>query len=172
MKIIIQVANSDQLPELVHMARTSFLQAYSSNNELENVHAYLEEAFTLEQLTKEMKGEGSTFFVAMENEKIIGYIKVNQTPSQTDIHDPESLEVSRLYVLQDYLGAGIGLMLVNKAIEFAKELQKKYVWLGVWEENARAIRFYQKHGFEKFGEHPFPFGNIIQRDWLMKKSIA
>jgi len=165
---IIRKATSNDLGDLLHMARTSFLQAFTAGNKPENVTAYLKEAFTLEQFEKEMTNPASTFLVAEMEGEIIGYVKVNQVPAQTDVHDPESLEIARLYVLEDFLGLGLGQKLLDTAISLAKQNGKKYLWLGVWEHNARAIRFYEKNGLRIFGSHPFPFGDEVQTDFMMR----
>ncbi|MBN7811599.1 GNAT family N-acetyltransferase [Algoriphagus sp. H41] len=165
---MIRKAQTQDLGDLVHMARTAFLQAFTAGNKPENVSAYLEEAFTPSQLETELSNPASTFFVAEDGDEIVGYLKVNQTPAQTDIHDPESLEISRLYVLEEHLGSGLGKKLLDTAIDFGKQNGKKYLWLGVWEHNARAIRFYEKNGLRIFGSHPFPFGDEIQTDHLMR----
>jgi len=133
--------------------------------------AYMKKAFTLQNMCEEMSNPASTFFVAEIEGEIAGYCKVNRVPAQTDLHDPDSLELARLYVLQDYLGLGLGPQLLEKAFDFGRESQLKYIWLGVWEKNARAIRFYEKNGLQKFGDHPFPFGDEIQTDWLMKREL-
>lgn len=165
---VIRTATQDDLGDLLHVARTAFLQAFTAGNKPENVSAYLEEAFTLEQFGKELSEPASTFFVADLEGELIGYLKVNLVPAQTDIQDPKSLEVSRLYVLEDFLGLGLGKMLLDVAIDFGKQNQKEYLWLGVWEKNARAIRFYEKNGLRTFGSHPFPFGDEVQTDYLMR----
>lgn len=171
MNYTIRKSIESDLPKLVEMARISFLQAFTAGNKLENVKAYMQEAFTLQNMREEMVNPASTFFIAEIEDEIVGYCKVNRVPAQTDVHDPESLEISRLYVLQDYLGLGLGVQLLERAFDFGRENQLKYIWLGVWENNARAIRFYEKNGLTKFGEHPFPFGDEIQTDWLMKKEL-
>lgn len=150
------------------MGRTAFLQAFTAGNKPENVQSYLNEAFTLEQFEKELANPASTFFVAELDGEIIGYTKVNLVPAQTDLQDPESLEIARLYVLEEHLGSGLGKRLLDTAGSFAKQNQKKYLWLGVWEMNARAIRFYEKNGLRIFGSHPFPFGDEVQTDFLMR----
>lgn len=166
--ILIRKAIPEDLGDLLHVARTAFLQAFTAGNKPENVTAYLEEAFTPEQFVKELSNPGSTFFLAELGEQLIGYTKVNLVPAQTDVHDPQSLEIARLYVLEDHLGSGLGKKLLETAIDFAKQNEKKYLWLGVWEMNVRAIRFYEKNGLRIFGSHPFPFGDEIQTDYLMR----
>lgn len=170
-EITIREAQISDLVPLLEMARKAFLEAFTAGNKFENVHAYLNEALTQSQFAKEMKHPASTFLVAAQKNQIIGYTKVNLTPAQTDIHDPESLEIARLYVLEDFLGSGLGKKLLDRAIHFAQQKSKKYVWLGVWERNQRAIRFYEKNGFAKFDTHPFPFGDEVQTDWLMRKEL-
>ncbi len=167
----IRKAQASDLSALLDVARKSFLQAFTANNKLKNVLAYLDFAFTESQFSKEMAVEASSLYIAILNENIIGYTKFNVTPAQTDIHDPNSLEIARLYVLEDFLGLGLGKLFLDQAITFGRKHQKKYIWLGVWEHNPRAIRFYQKHGFVKFDTHPFPFGDEIQTDWLMRLDI-
>ncbi|WP_297337006.1 GNAT family N-acetyltransferase [Algoriphagus sp.] len=167
-KITIVPAEINDLPDVLSLARTAFIQAFTSGNKPENVQHYLNEAFTLTQLKKEFEIPSSHFFLAKGEDQLLGYLKVNETPSQTDIQDPESLEIARLYVLEDYLGRGVGPALLNFAMELARQKAKNYLWLGVWEKNARAIRFYEKNGLRIFGSHPFPFGDEVQTDYLMR----
>ena len=164
-------ANLSDLPELLMLARTSFLQAFTAGNKPENVQAYLDEAFTETRLTQELEHPASTFLVASLAGKLVGYTKLNLSAAQTDVQDPDSVEVARLYTLQDVWGTGLGQLLLDAAFAFAKLEGKTWLWLGVWEHNARAIRFYEKNGLRIFGSHPFPFGDEIQNDWLMRLEV-
>lgn len=83
-----------------------------------------------------------------------------------------ALEIARIYAVSSMIGKGIGSVLMEKSIEIAKEKEKKCVWLGVWQENQRAIDFYTRWGFEKFASHDFILGDDVQKDWLMKKMIS
>ncbi|SFB44576.1 GNAT family N-acetyltransferase [Algoriphagus aquimarinus] len=168
MPYLIRKANYADLNSLVEMARTSFVQAFTEGNKTENVNAYLEEAFTEEQFTEELENPASVFFLLEVDGDLAGYAKVNFVPAQTDLHDNSSLEVARLYLLEKYIGMGLGKVLLNHTINFAKLNRKKYLWLGVWEKNKRAIKFYEKHGLSIFSSHPFPFGDELQTDFLMK----
>jgi ribosomal protein S18 acetylase RimI-like enzyme len=159
------------LESLLDVAQTSFVQAFTEGNKPENVQAYLSQAFTPVQLENEWGNPASTFLLASLEGKLVGYTKVNLAAAQTDVQDPESLEVARLYTLEEVWGKGVGQFLLDAALSFAKEKGKTFVWLGVWEHNARAIRFYEKNGFKTFGSHPFPFGDEIQNDWLMRVEV-
>jgi ribosomal protein S18 acetylase RimI-like enzyme len=159
------------LAPLLEVAQTAFVQAFTEGNKPENVQAYLSQAFTLLQLEKEWRNPASTFLLASLEGKLVGYTKVNLAAAQTDVQDPDSLEVARLYTLEEVWGRGVGQFLLDAALAFAKEKGKTFVWLGVWEHNARAIRFYEKNGFKTFGSHPFTFGDEIQNDWLMRVEV-
>ena len=167
----LRVAEFADLAALLDLAQTSFVQAFTEGNKPENVQAYLSQAFTTVQLEKEWKNPASTFLLASLEGKLVGYTKVNLAAAQTDVQDPDSLEVARLYTLEEVWGRGVGQFLLDAALDFAKEKGKRFVWLGVWEHNARAIRFYEKNGFKAFGSHAFPFGDEVQNDWLMRKGI-
>ena len=164
-------ATLSDLPELLALARTSFLQAFTVGNKPENVQAYLAQAFTEDKLTKEMQEPASTFIVASLGGKLVGYTKLNLAAAQADVQDPTSVEVARLYTLEEVWGKGIGQLLLDAGINFARQEGKTWLWLGVWEHNARAIRFYEKNGLRIFGSHPFPFGDEIQTDWLMRVEL-
>ena len=100
-----------------------------------------------------------------------GYAKINYTPAQSDINDPESVEVERIYVRKEYEGKGLGKVLMEYVFQQAKQNRKKYVWLGVWEKNVNAITFYEKMGFKQAGQHLFQIGNELQSDLIMKKIV-
>jgi ribosomal protein S18 acetylase RimI-like enzyme len=74
-------------------------------------------------------------------------------------------------VLNEYHGKKVGQLLYDKAIQVATLMQVDYVWLGVWEENQRALSFYKKNGFVEFDKHIFKLGEDEQTDIMMKLSL-
>ena len=90
---------------------------------------------------------------------------------QTDIHDEQSLEIERIYVSKEFQGEGLGRCLMEKAISTAIRRKKKYVWLGVWEKNEKALRFYKRNGFYQIGTHSFVMGDDEQTDYIMRKDL-
>ncbi len=111
--------------------------------------AYLEKAFHLTQLEKELSNKASQFFFVYCNNEIAGYLKVNTDEAQTEKMGDESLEIERIYIKNEFQKHGLGKYLFNKAMEIAKELNKKKIWLGVWEKNENAIVFIRKWGLFK-----------------------
>lgn len=129
---------------------------------------YLETAFSTEKVQGELSDENAAFYFAEFENEIIGYLKVNYGDSQTEIKSEKALEIERIYVVREFHGKQVGQMLYEKAIELAKQINAEFVWLGVWEQNPRAIRFYEKNGFKAFDKHIFRLGNDEQIDIMMK----
>jgi ribosomal protein S18 acetylase RimI-like enzyme len=167
----IRQANLEDLSALQAIGRQTFAETYLDGNTEENMAAYLEEGFSEEKLGKELRNENSQFYVAIQADEVIGYLKVNLGDAQNEKQDPDALEIERIYVLQKYQGKQVGTLLYMQAVAIAKARKSAYIWLGVWEENPGAIRFYEKNGFVEFGEHIFQLGDDAQRDVLMKKSL-
>lgn len=87
------------------------------------------------------------------------------------MNDQKSLEVERIYIGKEYYGKGVGQLLLDFALQIAKQQQMDYVWLGVWEENYRAIQFYLKNRFITFDKHVFMLGEEVQNDFMMKLEL-
>lgn len=161
----------EDLEKLQIIGRQTFKETFSESNSEVNMKIYLEEGFSKEKLTAELEDKNSEFYFAVFNDVVIGYLKVNFGMSQTELKDNKALEIERIYVLKEFHGKSVGQLLYNKAIEIAKLKKSAYVWLGVWEENPRAISFYKKNGFIEFDKHIFKLGNDEQTDIMMKLKL-
>ncbi len=161
----------NNLAQLQQIGRQTFFETFSLGNTQENMAQYLEEEFTNEKLTSELLDINSEFYFATLDNNIIGYLKLNFENSQTEIQDDKALEIERIYVLKEFHGKNVGQLLYNKAIQIARQKKADYIWLGVWEENPRAINFYKKNGFIAFDKHIFKLGDDEQTDIMMKLNL-
>lgn len=164
---IVSVTQND-IDQLQKIGRQTFFETFSAGNTEDNMTKYLNEGFSIEKLTDELSNKNTSFYFAKYNNKIIGYLKLNFGPSQTELKDDNALEIERIYVLKAFHGKNVGQQLYEKAIQIARQANAGYVWLGVWEENPRAIHFYRKNGFVEFDKHIFKLGNDEQTDIMMK----
>lgn len=169
--IEIRKAGPADLQQLQAIARQTFFETYSVYNTEENMKKYLEEDFGTSRLSSELTDPDSQFYLVFSSGKTIGYLKLNSGKAQTELKDHNAVEIERIYVSKDFHGKKIGQLLYEKALEVAINARASYLWLGVWEKNPRAIRFYQKNGFEEFGKHIFKLGEDEQVDFLMKKML-
>jgi Acetyltransferases len=157
-----------EVDQLQKIGKRTFIETFASENTEENMSKYLRNGFSLTKLKRELTKKESQFYFAEIRNEIIGYLKINTGQTQTELKDNDSLEIERIYVLKEFHGKGVGQIIINKVLEIAKLKRVKYVWLGVWEENPRAIRFYEKNGFVSFDKHIFKLGADIQTDIMMK----
>lgn len=164
-------ATTNDIAQLQTIGRQTFYETFSGSNNEENMKSYLEEGFSEEKLKSELSDENAEFYFAMFENKVIGYLKLNFGASQTELKDEKALEIERIYVLQEFHGKKVGQILYDKAIEVAQQKNADYVWLGVWEENPRAISFYKKNGFVEFDKHIFKLGDDEQTDIMMKLDL-
>lgn len=162
---------TNEIDQLQKIGRQTFYETFSTGNTQENMQKYLDERFSIEKLTAELNDKNAIFYFAQLENKIVGYLKINFGDSQTELKDDKSLEIERIYVLKEFQGKKIGQILYDKAIEIAKQKDADYIWLGVWEENPRAIKFYKKNGFIEFDKHIFKLGNDEQTDIMMKLKL-
>jgi diamine N-acetyltransferase len=174
MDLQIRLATNEDVETLTEMARKSFYDTFHDHpkNAPEDMQSYMDEAFTVEAYAAELADKDSIFFVAEIENEIVGYAKLKQNSREEEISGENPIELVRLYASHDFIGKGIGKSLMLKCLEFAKEMGHDIIWLGVWEYNHLAQKFYTKFGFAKCGEHIFQLGTDPQTDWLMQRSVA
>ncbi|MGJ7922572.1 GNAT family N-acetyltransferase [Neobacillus sp. LXY-4] len=156
---------------LQEISYETFIETFKDQNSPENMNAYLERAFNIKQLEKELTNISSHFFFVYVNNDVAGYLKVNINDAQSEEMGDESLEIERIYIKNKFQKLGIGKVLLNKALENAIDFNKKKIWLGVWEKNENALAFYKKMGFVQTGAHSFYMGDEEQIDFIMTKEL-
>ncbi len=132
---------------------------------------YMEKAFNIEVVSAELSEENSIFLIAESENEAVGYAKITLGTFEEDIKAKRPLELNRLYAKTDFIGKGVGQQLMDECFKIAADKKCDAVWLGVWEYNPRAIRFYEKQGFRKVGSHVFLLGTDPQIDLLMQKNL-
>ena len=166
--IEIKKANLEDLISIQIVGKQSFIETFTDNNTPENIEKYLQESFNTAQITLEINNPESLFYLAFSENEPIGFLKVNLGGAQTESLYKNTLEIQRIYVLKAFHGKKIGQLLLDKALEIAKQHLVDYIWLGVWEQNHKALHFYNKNGFVTFDKHIFVLGNDQQTDLIMK----
>ncbi|WP_078427432.1 GNAT family N-acetyltransferase [Alkalihalobacterium alkalinitrilicum] len=171
MTITIKKCTFEDLRKLQEISCETFNDTFKDQNSPENMKAYLERAFNIKQLEKELSNSSSEFFFVYLKNEVAGYFKVNTNDAQSEPMGEETLEIERIYIKNNFQKHGLGKYLLNKAMEIAMEQSKKKVWLGVWENNENAIVFYKKMGFVHTGSHSFYMGDEEQMDLIMTKTL-
>lgn len=171
MTISLKKCTIEDLRKLREISYQTFDETFKDQNSPKNMKTYLEQAFNLKQLEKELSNVSSQFFFVYYNDEVAGYLKVNINDAQSEEMGDESLEMERIYIKNKFQRHGLGKYLLDKAMEIVIERNKKKIWLGVWEKNENAIAFYKKMGFVHTGSHAFYMGDEEQIDLIMMKTL-
>ena len=169
--ISIKKASLSDLDTLQKIGKQTFMETFESVNTPENIANYLEQSFNRNQLTTELNNPDSQFYLAVLDQEVIGYLKINFGKAQTELINEHALEIHRIYVLHQFHGKKVGQLFIDEVLKIVKQKPVAYIWLGVWEENHRAIAFYTKNGFTPFDKHIFTLGDDVQTDLLMRRQI-
>ena len=159
-------------PVIAEIGRTTFVETYADQTSAEDVQEHLAHAYSRDRVDAELAEPDSTFFVAKVGDAVAGYLKVNRGLAQTELREVTGFEIESLYVLKAFKGQGVGTLLLNKAFEEAHRGGAEYVWLGVWERNSPARRFWKRMGFVEFDSHAFRFGSVEHTDLMMRRELG
>lgn len=172
-EILISQANLYDTQPLTDLAYTTFWDAFAAHpkNAPDDLAHYMRQAFNIEQITTELADPKSIFLIAEIENELAGYAKIIIDNIEPGITAERPIELSRLYSQQKFLGQGVGQTLMDACFERAKEENRDVMWLGVWEYNPRAQRFYEKNGFRVASSHTFLLGSDPQTDLLMQREI-
>jgi diamine N-acetyltransferase len=172
MLISVKEASISDAEVISKLSSETFFETYSWYNTPENMREYTQKHFSVEQTKKDFSEPNTHFFLASHNNEIIGYAKLRVFENPRELAGKRHIEIERIYVQKKHHDKKAGYAIIKKCMEFAKSENYEIIWLGVWEQNHRAIKFYERVGFEKFGEHNFQLGNDLQKDYLLEMNLA
>ena len=161
----------EEIDHLMTLSKETYYQAFKAFNTRENMDHYVKKAFSKEQFLAEMRDQHTSFYFGIYQNQRISYLKLNEYDISSEGHQRPSIEIQRLYVQSDAQNLGMGHFLMEEAIKIARDKGFTFIWLGVWEHNEKALRFYEKFNFEHIGSHTFLMGEDPQQDHLLGRII-
>lgn len=171
MSIHLQKITKNNVQDLQEVSIQTFTETFKDNNSEKSLNDYLNTAYELTKLEKELENPHSEFYFAYFNNELAGYLKININDAQSEKMGENALEVERICIKKSFKRRGIGRHLIETAEQLAKKYQKNLMWLGVWEYNPKAIAFYETLGFKVIGAHSFFMGEEEQTDLIMSKQL-
>jgi diamine N-acetyltransferase len=171
MEITIRRILLNDATDLAEISRQTFYDTFTGTCTEEDMQNFLEQYFNLVQVQRELTNPDDYYFFAEVEGKPVGYLRFMEDYKNWPlVKQWKALELKRLYVLKEFHGKGIAQQLMDFFILFAQQNKYQLVWLGVWEHNIRAQKFYEKYGFVNSGHtHDFPIGDTAQTDnWFWK----
>ncbi len=161
----------ENIPVLRRMAIETQIDTFGEFNTVENMNAFIQEAYSVEQFEREFNEAGSIYYVAWDGLELAGFLRLRLSREAEPFLGINSIEIQRLYVNRSFQGKKVGRSLMLQALAYARDRKFEWIWLGVWERNFKAQAFYEKWGFKRFSEHIFMMGDDPQTDWLLKRRV-
>jgi len=164
----IRPADAADADGVAAFAARTFRDTFGQDNSVEDMSAYLASAYGADKQTVELSSPDVLTLLAEEGGATIAFAMVRRNgPMPACVTEPDPVELWRFYVDRPWHGRGVAPVLMDAAIDAARALGGRSIWLGVWERNARAIAFYRKHAFVDVGSHDFMVGSDRQTDRVL-----
>jgi ribosomal protein S18 acetylase RimI-like enzyme len=167
----IRRASSADADLVARIASRTFIETFGPMNTAEDMHAYVAEAFEIGRVRAELEDPASVTLLLDVDSTPAGYARLHEGVAPHEIDALAPIELVRLYVDSAHHGSGAGAALMDASLSLARDRARDVMWLGVWERNHRAQKFYTKWGFERIGEQVFRLGSDEQTDWLMARRV-
>lgn len=176
MGALIREAKSQDAPAIAQLGFKVFSDTFGYSVPPADLQSYLTECYTTSAILADLTNHNKDTIIVCPRDRpdhILGFAILTRGTSEPCIRhlSGPTIELQRLYVEPDSHGQGLGKLLVTQVEAIARQQGFKAIWLGVWEENVKAQRVYERLGYERVGEHDFLTGSCRQTDWIMIKQL-
>lgn len=169
MTIRYREAGPDDAQAVADVFKASFVDTFGHLYRREDLEQFLG-TMTPDRFRAQIGDQRFLFRLAFDADRLVGYIKLGPPALPVDT-PPDSIELSQLYVLKDWHGAGIAASLMDWAVATARERGAKHMQLSVYVDNHRARRFYERYGFHPVGRYDFMVGSHADEDVVLRHVV-
>lgn len=160
------------LPSLEALGPRTFQEAFGALLPEAAIRSRMALVYAPDRLKRDLADPGQAWFVAEAEGGLAGFLALREDPAPVCVPRPDPMELSRLYVAQDWHGRGPGKALLAAGCEAARAKGARSLWLLSWEANARAMAFYRREGFEPCGEQAVDFDGAALRHLVLVRDLA
>lgn len=145
--ISIVKADKQDFQLLAGIGKESFIESHGNSASKADIANYVNETHHEEVCKRELSDLKNIYHFIHYDDKPAGYSKINFDFPHPIIPIKEVAKLNRIYLLKEFYDFKIGLELFRFNLELSKSNNQAGMWLFVWTENKRAVRFYEKAGF-------------------------
>ena len=167
----IQIASIADAALLSDLARKTFCDTFAETTSSENLELYLGQTYSPSIQAQEIENPALRIFILWDDQTPTGFAQIRFGVPHASVQGRYPIELARLYVDRPHHGRGHAHILMKHCVTFCQLAKFETLWLGVWEHNYRAQKFYQKWKFNPVGSHIFPIGNDPQIDLILEKNL-
>lgn len=170
--LTIRLASADDAPALAALGRRTFAEAFGADNTADDLATFLESTYTPALQRAELADSALTYLIVERSGTPVAFALLRAKGASPFIEDPSAIELQRFYVDQSCHGTGVAQALMASCVETARRAGAMTLFLGVWEQNARALRFYAAQQFTEVGRKIFQVGSDPQQDLVLARRLA
>lgn len=152
------------------LLKTVYIQTYAEDGITFEFANFITKRFSTEFIEKLIQERPAPLFIAYNDDNPIGVAEVIYE-SNCPIRKIATAELSKLYVLQQFYGQGVGYKLLQRAEQVVLENGYNQFNLEVYVKNKRAISFYQRQGYQSIGSVDFPMESNTYENLVMTKIL-
>ena len=167
-----RLATARDAASLAELAERTFRDAFARANRAEDIDSHCRSNYRESILAAEIRDPNRTTLVCDVRDSLIAYGQLRWERAPPCVVATRPAEIQRLYVDAPWHGKGVAHALMASLLDTAVAGGADAAWLGVWEQNPRAISFYAKSGFAVVGDHVFVVGKDPQRDLVLVKRLS
>jgi diamine N-acetyltransferase len=165
-------ARESDAADLAEIGAATFAETFGHLYPAADLKRYLEDTYALSRMQEDLRDPEVEIRIAFSGKRMAAYCKIGPVKLPYDIGPEPALELHRVYVYRAQQGVGVGRILLAWATERARRRGSKNLFLGVWEQNARAIAVYESRGFEKVGTYKFRVGDTLDDEIIMRLRLS
>ncbi len=158
------IATRDSVDELAALATRTFPLACPPATPAEDIASFIDTNLSATRFAEYLADPQRAVLIARHDGRIVGYAMLIRGAD-------DDAELSKIYLLADFHGAGPATVLMDAALATAADWGARSIWLGVNQENSRAQRFYLKSGFTINGTRMFRVGARQENDYVMVREL-
>jgi ribosomal protein S18 acetylase RimI-like enzyme len=163
----------DEAELMAQFAAARFCETFGHLYHLDDLKEHLEQRYTADVFGEYILDNEMLLIAAFaENGEIVGYAKAGDVEVPFEPRANKCKELHRLYVRSDMKGSGLGLKLYQLVLDYVNSKEASELYLGVWSQNARAIAFYSRQGFEMVGKYLYQVGRTFDDERIMRLNLV
>ena len=165
----IRRATSDDASTLAELGRVTFIDAFGHLYTPEDLQAFIEESHSVAAYVRALANPDYALWLAERDGVAVGYAQAGPCGlPHADVGSGDG-ELKRLYLLRSAQNGGVGVALLQVALDWLEREGPRMLWISVWSENYGAQRFYGRHGFLHAGEYDFIVGQQRDREFIYRR---
>ena len=165
-------ATAEDAAAVAALGRHTFVATFGHLYPPEDLTAFCDEVYALPAQAALIAHAETHIRIAAQGAGLVGYCQIGEFKLPFDAGGRRAMELHRLYVIERVKGAGVAAALIDWALQTMRADGVQDAYLGVYQDNPRAQRFYMRHGFEIVGAYQFAVGRTIDDEFIMRRALA